>query len=220
LLALDLARIKRDLELVPAIRSVQVERALPDTLNLVIVERKPVAKVIVPRPRGDDSNPFMTILLDAQGYVMLPVELRHRGAAPAQSDDNLPSISGLNPAQLVPGRQVESGQVRAALELLREFEMSDMVGLVDVVRINVSSPAILHVSTGQGNEITFGNENLPRQLRRWREIHERAQQFNKSIATLDLSVPNNIPVTLSEGPPRVPSRTGSTDDSNHRKRNV
>src|SRR5712692_6307859 len=39
LLALDLARVKRDLELAPAIKSVAVERDLPHTLRLRVTER-------------------------------------------------------------------------------------------------------------------------------------------------------------------------------------
>jgi len=43
LMALDLARVKRDLELVPLIKSVSVERILPHTLRVRVAEREPVA---------------------------------------------------------------------------------------------------------------------------------------------------------------------------------
>jgi cell division septal protein FtsQ len=45
LLALDLMRVKRDLELIPLIQSATVERVLPRTLRLRIVEREPIAQV-------------------------------------------------------------------------------------------------------------------------------------------------------------------------------
>src|SRR6187455_3666578 len=45
LLALDLARVKRDLELVPLISSVSVERVLPRTLRIRVTEREGVAQV-------------------------------------------------------------------------------------------------------------------------------------------------------------------------------
>ena len=51
LLALDLARVKRDLELVPLVQSVSVERILPRTLRIRVTEREPIAQVNVPRPR-------------------------------------------------------------------------------------------------------------------------------------------------------------------------
>jgi cell division septal protein FtsQ len=51
LLALDLARVKRDLELVPLVQSVSVERILPRTLRVRVVEREPLAQINVPRPK-------------------------------------------------------------------------------------------------------------------------------------------------------------------------
>src|SRR5437879_7508983 len=51
LLALDLARVKRDLEMVPLIQSVSIERILPHTLSLRIAEREPIAQINVPRAR-------------------------------------------------------------------------------------------------------------------------------------------------------------------------
>src|SRR5262249_15689965 len=43
LMALDLARVKRDLELVPMVQSASVERLLPHTLRIHISEREPLA---------------------------------------------------------------------------------------------------------------------------------------------------------------------------------
>jgi cell division septal protein FtsQ len=48
LIALDLATVKRNLELVSAIDSVSVERILPRTLKIRVTEREPVAQVNVP----------------------------------------------------------------------------------------------------------------------------------------------------------------------------
>src|SRR5439155_19216256 len=45
LLALDLPRIKRDLELVPWIQEVAVERLLPNSLILSVTEREAIAQV-------------------------------------------------------------------------------------------------------------------------------------------------------------------------------
>src|SRR4051794_40661386 len=52
LIALDLARIKRDLEYVPLIESASVERVLPRHLVLKIIEREPITKVSVYQARG------------------------------------------------------------------------------------------------------------------------------------------------------------------------
>ena len=73
-----------------------------------------------------------------------------------------------------------------------------MAGLVDLRRIDVSAPGVVVVTTGQGGEITFGLDNLEQQLRRWREIYDLGQRMNKTVASLDLAVANNVPVRWME----------------------
>ena len=46
ILALDLWELKRNLQLVPVIRSANVERILPGTLKINVVEREPVAQIV------------------------------------------------------------------------------------------------------------------------------------------------------------------------------
>ena len=82
-----------------------------------------------------------------------------------------------------------------------------MAGLVDLRRIDVAAPEILVVTTEQGSEVTFGLQDLERQLRRWRRIHDEGLRLNKSLATLDLAVSNNIPLRwlqASAGPVNSP----------------
>ncbi len=54
-MALDLMRVKRDLEMQPPIQFVAVERVLPHTLKITITEREPVAQTMVTfvRPGGE-----------------------------------------------------------------------------------------------------------------------------------------------------------------------
>src|SRR5208283_3779759 len=52
LIALDLASVKRNLELEPVIDSVSVERILPRTLKIRVTERKPMAQVNMTRVDG------------------------------------------------------------------------------------------------------------------------------------------------------------------------
>jgi cell division septal protein FtsQ len=210
LLALDLAKVKRDLELVPLIGSVSVERILPQTLRIRVTEREPVAQVNVQRRSSRGSVETAVFLLDPDGYVMLPLDPRQRATPPSQADDPLPLLRGVNPNDLQPGRRIESPQVQAALELIAAFGRSPMAGLVDLGRIDVSAQEVLVVTTGQGGEVTFGLRDLERQLRRWREIYDRGQRMNQAIASLDLAVGNNIPVRWLEAsavpasPPKAP----------------
>jgi hypothetical protein len=131
----------------------------------------------------------------------------------------LPLISGLSASELQPGRRVQSPQVSAALQLIDKFDHSPMAGFVDLKRVDVAFPEVLVVTTGQGSEITFSVHDLDRQLRRWREIHEAGLRMNKTVATLDLAVANNIPATWAEGaaPPPPPK---SSKPSRTTKKNV
>lgn len=220
LMALDLTRVKRDLGLSSLIQTVTVERVLPHTLKLRVVEREPVAQVFVPRPGAKGGYEMIVLQLDVEGYVMLPLEPRQRATPTTQADELLPTLLGINPGELLPGKWVESQQVCAVLQLIDLFERSPMAGLADLRRIDLSAPEILQVTTGQRCEVTFPTHDLERQLRRWQLVYELGQSNNVAIANLDLSVANNIPVrwlAMSAVPPVAPKKI---NPQRNRKKNV
>jgi hypothetical protein len=207
LLALDLVRVKRDLELIPLVQSVSVERVLPHTLRIRIIEREPIAQVSVPRPRRTGGVELAVCHLDADGYVMLPLDHRQRATLLNQPADLLPVIGGINAGELQPGRRIVAPPVQAALQLIMAFDQSPMAGLVDLKRVDVSSPEVLVVTTGQGSEVTMALTDLEQQLRRWHTVFELGQKTSNAIATLDLAVTNNIPLRWLEAgsiPPAAP----------------
>src|SRR5258708_8446526 len=103
LLALDLARVKRDLEMAPPVQSVSIERILPRTLRVRIIEREPLAQINGPRPRpGGGVEPGL-LHLDAEGYIMTPLDPHQRSFAPPPASA-LPVISVINAGDLLPGR--------------------------------------------------------------------------------------------------------------------
>jgi cell division septal protein FtsQ len=188
LLALDMGRIRRDLELAPLIQGAAVERILPHTLKIYVTERAPVARIAVFSPRPPEGH-FVQIHfhLDREGYVMDPFESNPRPAG------QLPLITGIPRTEPRPGRRVELDQIHAGLRLLEEFGRSPMAGLVDLKSIDVSFPQTLVLTTMDGSEITFALGRLDQQLRRWRMVHDFGKKSGKSIATLDLSVAQHVP---------------------------
>src|ERR1051326_2873530 len=68
LLALDLARVKRNLELVPFVQSVSVERILPHTLRIRVCEREPIAQVMVSRTHIGGGIEQLIYHLDGDGW--------------------------------------------------------------------------------------------------------------------------------------------------------
>ncbi|MEI6783787.1 MAG: FtsQ-type POTRA domain-containing protein [Verrucomicrobiota bacterium] len=220
LLALDLARVKRDLELVPLVQSVSVERILPHTLRIRIAEREPIAQVNVPRLLPKGGLELSVYHLDAEGWVMLPLDPRQRATPPSQPADSLPVICGINPNVLQPGRRLALPQLQAALQLLLAFEQSPMSGLVDIRRVDVASPEVLGVSTGQGSEVTFGLTDVEQQLRRWHAIFELGKKTGSAVATLDLAVANNIPLRWLEASAVTPTAPKSPKPVRLKKKHV
>jgi cell division septal protein FtsQ len=193
LMALDLMRVKHDLELQPAIQSVAVERELPHTLKLSVSEREPVAQTIVSQLHPGGVMEEAVYDFDEDGYAMKPLDPRWRTAPPPASE-RLPILMGVPGAEPQAGKQVSSPQIRAALALVCEFDHSPMTGMVELERINVAEPEILQVTTSQKAEITFSLSHFDVQLRRWRLIYDQYQKWGRAIATLDLSISNNLPV--------------------------
>jgi cell division septal protein FtsQ len=197
LIALDLASVKRNLELETTIDSVSVERVLPRTLKVRVTERDPIAQVN--NTTGAAGGIAVAVLqLDANGYVMQPLDPRLRVIPLSQMNSQLPELRGLNFYQLQPGHRVESPQAQAALQLIGAFDHSPMAGLVDLRCVDVSQPGVVIATTGQNSEITFALENLEQQLERWRKIYDLGMSKNKMIASLDLAVANNVPVRWAE----------------------
>ncbi len=221
LFALDLARVERDLKLVPAIESVVLERVLPSGVRIRVTEREPIAQIVLPQFRSVNGSDVGVYTLDAHGFFMFPVEVVQRATPAAQTNDHLPVLTGIPARDVRPGRQSETPQVKAALGLVREFERSPMAGLVDLKQLDVATPGVLIVTTGQGHELTFGLNDFEGQLKRWRLVHDRALISGKHVRTLDLSVANNSPMLWVDAagvaPLPVPKRLKA---SPYRKKHV
>ena len=220
LLALDLATVKRNLEMASAIKSATIERVLPRTLKIRVLEREPVAQVNVPRTGPEGGIEVATFQVDDEGCVLQPLDPRQRATPLNLAENPLPVLTGLGTADLQPGRHVETPQMQAALRLLAVFECSPMAGLVELRRIDVGYPEILVVTTGQGSEVTLGLTDLEQQLRRWRGLHDHGISIRKSIATLNLAVAKNSPLTWADSEPSPAIRSKTSRTSRTKRKNV
>jgi hypothetical protein len=199
LMALDLLNIKRNLELVPLIREAAVERIPPQTLKLRVMERTPVAQVHALEPRPDGAGDDVVVYyLDEKGYVMMRPDKWFPGAKAWRSVDALPVVCGIDGSELHPGWAVDSPRIQDALELLQAFEESPMYPYIYLVRIDVYAPQVIKVITHQGSEVTLMPDRWDVQFSRWRLIHDLGSRQSNTIACLDLSVSNNLPVRWVE----------------------
>jgi cell division septal protein FtsQ len=195
LMALDLMRVKRDLESQPPIQFVALERMLQHTLKITVNEREPVAQSMVTLVHPGAATEQAVYDFDEDGYVMIPLDPHWRTVLPPASE-RLPILMGIPASEPHLGKQVTSPQIRAALALVGAFDHSPMTGLVEIERIDVSQPDILKVTTSQKAEITFSLSHFDAQLRHWRLIYDQFQKSGQAIASLDLSISNNLPVHL------------------------
>lgn len=221
LLGLDLVRVKNNLEAWPQVKSASLERVLPRTLRIRVTEREPVAQAYAPVPRSTGGYDMRIFQLDGEGCVMLPLGGRQRSAPLPAAGEDLPTLIGITATDLAPGRHLDTPQVRAALEFVQAFDRSPMMGLADVVRVDVSAPETLQVTTGQGSVVTLALHDFDQQLRRWRDIYDQGvRQGQGNISTLDLAVPHNIPVQWQQAGVTIPPVIKTKPSTKYRKRNV
>jgi len=221
LMALDLARVKRDLEMAPLVREAAVERILPGTLRLRVVEREPFVQVNAYRMRDGEANySVVAYYLDEDGYVMAPLGRWLQGVPMQRPVESLPVLYGVSSAELQLGRLVAAAPVQAALHLISAFEGSPMFGMDEIVRVDLSTEGVMQVVTAQGSEITFGMSNFEGQLRRWRAIYDYGVSQSKGISALDLSVANNVPLRWREDSAPPPSQPKYLKSLRHRKKHV
>jgi cell division septal protein FtsQ len=220
LLALDLGRIKRDLELAPLVRHVAIERVLPGTLRVRVSERQPLVQVYALQPVPGRGFETVVYFIDTEGCVLPPLDGQLTRQALHRGAELLPALTSVAPADLRVSQRVTSPQMIAALRFIQEFARSPMAGLVDLKFVDVGSPETLKVVTRQGNEITFAFGQMDRQLRRWRDVHDAAAGMGRVIATLDLSVTNNVPARWQEAVEQ-PARPARPEPENRsRRKNV
>jgi len=221
LLALDLGRINRDLELVPLIRFARVERVLPQHLIIRVREREPVARVTVftVNPANGLLDPA-AVYLDEQGMVIPPVLRALNASAFDTATRGLPVITGAGDATFRPGRIVESPRILSALAWMREFKASPMAGRAGIRSVDASSDAALLVTTDQGAEVSFSHYSIAAQLARWRGVQELALRRERFVASLDLAVTNYVPAVWLEATNAPPPAPRQETPSPYRRKNV
>lgn len=221
LFRVDLGRVERDLRLNTFIRDVAVEREIPGTLWIRVSERKPRVQFTVWKEAapGEGWRPAR-FYLDDEAICIVPEDLPLAENDVRHRFDALPVIKGLDIKQTSIGKPVASAPVRGALELVRMFNESALDGVDDLEEIDVSNPQALTVKTRRSSQVTLGLEDLRGQLQRWRLIHDYAANAGVAIATLDLSVTNNVPARWQDAGavPSVPAKP--SPPSARKKKNV
>jgi hypothetical protein len=128
---------------------------------------------------------------------MKPVRLADGTLVQPQTPRPVPMLTGVSLADVRIGRQVESEQIYRALELLDKLDQAVAGSLLEVEQIDLSKPRQLVMTTRQHTTVKLDVEEFPQQLRRLGVILRWAQQRQKSVQMVDLTVNRGVPVTFA-----------------------
>jgi len=198
LLSIDLDAVRARLLALPEVKSVDLRRDLPDKLSLSVLERRPVAWLackglrVEPRTSSYRDGSVRGLMIDGEGVL-----LECRQLLPEQV--GMPVIHVRDLPVTTPGQHLERDQIVRALELIgltHELLVADALILTDVELRNDFS---LVGKFNSGAEVTFGLDEIERQVRDYRLIHADSTRKRRRIETANLLVKRNIPVTFIEG---------------------
>jgi cell division septal protein FtsQ len=108
--SVDPAMVEQRLLEAPGIRDAQVTKSFPDTLTIVVTERRPVAMAL-----AQDGDRTVPVVFDEEGVIFSPVK--------AGLGRDFPIISGLRFEDSSPGTQLP-GMLHTFLEDLKEIQLS------------------------------------------------------------------------------------------------
>ena len=187
----NLADVHDRLQQLPQVDEVQVERKMPAEIDIRIVERKPIAWITRETRVLDPFASDAAFLVDARGVLMKEKKLLPEYLA-------LPLIVGCMSQSLESGKVVESFDAKAALDLLRLSTRSFMQTHFQIREIDLSKGYCLLVTDKNHTQVTFGFDDLERQLQRLEQFLVYSDDSKRELATVNLLVQRNIPVTFAK----------------------
>jgi len=179
LFALNFDVLRKKIEEVPLVGSVAIERKLPDTLNISIIERVPMAQVRW-NPR---ALPF---LLDRYG-VVLPM---------TRNGQSLPLIEGLKLEKIRPGDRIERPGIKQCLDII---EAADELGLGSQVAFSsfdIRYPDFVTAVVNGEITVRFPQHSAREKLIRLVSVLQIANEQGRRLRTIDLTPDGrNVPAT-------------------------
>ena len=184
--AVDIAGAARRLAAVPAVADVQIERRLPDRIEITLVARDPVARI------GSGGAAHDQWLVDDSGFVVQPEIWK-------PEFDSLPEISG----GAAPGGQ---GVVLADADYQNAFSLLRAVrarggDLFAIARLDISKDYCLDVETPAGAKIKFAPDGFADQLARLEKLLAHCRDTGRQLESVNLMVRRNTPVKFAMNTP-------------------
>ena len=201
-----LARVHERLQELPQVDEVEVVRKLPAEIDIRIIERKPIAWITSEKQIADPFASDAAFLVDARGVLMKEKKLLPEYLG-------LPLILGCASESLEAGKTVQAPEAKSALELLRLSTRSFMQTRFQIREIDISKGYCLIVTDKNHSRVTFGFDNLDTQLQRLEQFLIYSDDAHRELATVNLLVQRNIPVTFAKPAAEVINETIKPEES-------
>jgi POTRA domain, FtsQ-type len=202
----NLAKVHEHLQELPQVDQVEIVRKLPSEIDIRIVERKPIAWITTEKQIADPFASDAAFLVDARGVLMKEKKLLPEYLG-------LPLILGCASDSLEAGKIVDSPEAKAALEFLRLSTRSFMQTRFQVREIDLAKGYCLLVTDKNHTRVTFGFDNLDEQLQRLEQFLVYSDDAHRELATVNLLVQRNIPVTFAKPAAEVINETIKPEES-------
>ena len=172
--------IEADLEKVPAIESVYLERILPHTLIVKVKERQPVARIT---GRQERRFPFV---VDRYGIVL----------PPRQSASELPLISGID-SELRLGVRAEHPDVETVLKIIALCDsMGSLREYVHLESLNVKYHDYIDLRLEENIRVRMPRFSLKTKLQNLATVIKIAHEHGRRVKEVDLTLDSaKVPVT-------------------------
>jgi len=161
---------RRSLMAIDWVREATVSRLWPNRLAVTIVERRPVAFVVLPQE---------TALVDADGVIL---------RAPERARFSLPVLAGVTRQQLPGVRRARAAQV---VSLMRE--VPGYAGQIS--EVDVSDPdnlVVIEVVQGRAVRLLLGNRNYLQRMNNFMDHYSDINRRLPSARTFDLRLDDRI----------------------------
>jgi len=180
LFCVDFDRLRKKLEEVPLVESVTIERKLPGTLTVNVIERVALAQI-----RWNKRG--LPFLIDRNG-VVLPM---------TRSGQSLPLIEGLKLESLRPGDHVDSPGIRQCLEILSAADQLGLGSQVSFISFDVRYPDFLTAVINNETSVRFPLNSARGKLIRLISVLQLSKEQGRRVKTIDLTPDGrNVPVTF------------------------
>jgi cell division septal protein FtsQ len=193
LLTVNMHELHRKLMQLPQIKAVKIKRDYEGCLTLEVDQRQPVAWIECVRLGLLPGRPDVGFFIDAEG-VTFPCET----VSPAYLA--LPIIKYEDMVQNIPGVAVTDLQTKSALALLKLLQERFEQGAEELRSIDIQKPYAMTAVFADQAQMVFGVHDLPDQMKNLDRIRLEARHRDWRIATLNLLVKQNIPVTFRDAP--------------------